>query len=176
MRTDISAASKPSGRRCTTGYWRLEDARVYAGASPARPRKSYDLKTNLTRAQVQETFATPETVPFWQLLSSLIRLAENSGLAAVGYRLQYYQLLVLPLYLVAMVLLAAAVSLRLFRFGGVQTDGPGWRRSGLSALRIVESGGGFEQGQPADPRRGCGVASVWAAVTGFVALLYQEDG
>ncbi len=80
---------------------------------------SYDLKTNLTPAQVSESFATPETVPFWQL-SSLIDLAENAGLAAAGYRLQYYQLLALPFYLVAMVLLAAAVSLRLFRLGGVQ--------------------------------------------------------
>ena len=50
----------------------------------------------------------------------LYRLAENAGLAAVGYRLQYYQLLAQPFYLAAMVLLAAAVSLRLFRFGGVQ--------------------------------------------------------
>ncbi len=69
--------------------------------------------------QVGESFATPETVPFWQL-SSYIELAENAGLAAAGYRLQYYQLLAQPFYLVAMVLLAAAVSLRFFRFGGVQ--------------------------------------------------------
>src|SRR5262249_34584487 len=101
------------------GFWRLENARIYAGESLPTNHQVFDLKTNLTRAQVQETFATPETVPFWQL-SSLIQLAEGSGLAAVGYRLQYYQLLVLPLYLVSMVLLAAAVSLRLFRSGGVQ--------------------------------------------------------
>jgi lipopolysaccharide export system permease protein len=58
-------------------------------------------------------------VPFWQL-SSYIDTAEKAGLAATGYRLQYYQLLAQPFYLVAMVLLAASVSLRFFRFGGVQ--------------------------------------------------------
>ena len=58
-------------------------------------------------------------MPFWQL-SSYIGLAENAGLAAAAYRLQYYQLLVQPFYFASMVLLAAAVSLRFFRFGGVQ--------------------------------------------------------
>jgi len=50
------------------------------------------LKTNLSPAQVRESFATPESVPFWQL-PAFIRLAENSGLATAGYRLQFFQLL-----------------------------------------------------------------------------------
>ena len=82
-------------------------------------RDVYDLKTNLTPTQVRESFATPDTVPFWQL-ADYIRLAENAGLAAAGYRLQYYQLLAQPFYLAAMVLLAASVSLRSVRFGGVR--------------------------------------------------------
>ena len=77
----------------------------------AAERESFRLKTTLTPIQVGESFATPETVPFWQL-SSYIELSENAGLAASGYRLQYYQLLAQPFYLVAMVLLAASVSLR----------------------------------------------------------------
>ena len=102
------------------GYWRLEDARFYAsGVRAGRPRDLPAARPTLTPAQVGESFATPETVPFWQL-PSYIELAENAGLAAAGYRLQYYQLLAQPFYLVAMVLLAAAVSLRFFRFGGVQ--------------------------------------------------------
>ena len=68
---------------------------------------------------MRETFSTPETVPFWQL-AAYIELAENAGLAAAGYRLQYQKLLARPFLLAAMVLLAAAFSLRFFRFGGVQ--------------------------------------------------------
>jgi lipopolysaccharide export system permease protein len=56
------------------GFWRLEDARIYTGEVVPVTHKTYDLKTNLSPAQIRETFATPETVPFWQL-SSLIRLA-----------------------------------------------------------------------------------------------------
>ncbi len=73
-------------------------------------------------------------------------LAENAGLAAAGYRVQYYQLLAQPFYLAAMVLLAASVSLRSFRFGGVQRMVLGGVAGGLPALRDVESDRGLEQG------------------------------
>jgi lipopolysaccharide export system permease protein len=101
------------------GYWRLEGARIHASGVPPAELDTFLFKTTLTPEQVRESFATPETVPFWQL-SSYIQLAENAGLAAAAYRLQYYQLLVQPFYFASMVLLAAAVSLRFFRFGGVQ--------------------------------------------------------
>ena len=101
------------------GYWQLEDARIYAAGKPPDVEDSYRLNTNLTLEQVRESFATPETVPFWQL-PTYIEMADRAGLGAAGYRLQYQQLLARPFLLAAMVLLAASVSLRFFRFGGVQ--------------------------------------------------------
>ena len=68
---------------------------------------------------MQETFSTPETVPFWQL-PYFIERAENAGLSAAAFQLQYQKLLSRPFMLATMVLLAAAFSLRFFRFGGVQ--------------------------------------------------------
>ena len=109
-------------------------------------RETYRLKTNLTAAQVGESFATPETVPFWQL-SSYIELAENAGVAAAGYRLQFYQLLALPFYLASMVILAAAVSLRFFRFGGVQKVVLGGIGAGLPPVRAGENFRRPEQGR-----------------------------
>jgi lipopolysaccharide export system permease protein len=157
------------------GYWRLEDARVYVGENLPANHASYDLKTNLTRAQVQESFATPETVPFWQL-STLIGLAESSGLAAVGYRLQYYQLMVLPLYLVAMVLLAAAVSLRLFRFGGVQRMVLGGVTAGFLLYVLSKVAGDLSKANLLAPFMAAVLPPFLGGVVGFVALLYQEDG
>ena len=68
--TAISAASKPSARRCTTAIWRLEDARVYAGEALPTNHKSYDLKTNLTRAQVQEIVRDARNRP---VLATVVR-------------------------------------------------------------------------------------------------------
>lgn len=169
--------SRIEARRATLhdGFWRLENARIYAGEALPTNHRTYDLKTNLTRAQVQETFATPETVPFWQL-ASLIRLAEGSGLAAVGYRLQYYQLLVLPLYMVAMVLLAAAVSLRLFRFGGVQRMVLGGVAAGFLLYVLSKVAGDLSKASLLAPAVAAVLPPFLGGVTGFVVLLYQEDG
>ena len=112
-------------------------ARLRAAARRRTSAESYQLTTNLTPEQVRETFATPETVPFWQL-PYFIDLAERAGLAAAGYRLQYQKLLARPFLLAAMVLLAAAFSLRFFRFGGVQKMVLGGVAVGLPALRLVE--------------------------------------
>lgn len=157
------------------GFWRLENARVYVAAAAPASHDVFDVETNLTRAQIQETFATPETVPFWQL-STLITLAEQSGLAAVGYRLQYYQLLVLPLYLVAMVLLAAAVSLRLFRFGGVQKMVLGGVMTGFLLYVLAKVAGDLSKASLLPPAVAALLPPALGGMMGFLVLLYQEDG
>jgi lipopolysaccharide export system permease protein len=145
------------------GYWLFEDAHIYV------------LPTNLTLEQVRESFATPETVPFWQL-PTYIELADRAGLLAAGYRLQYQQLLARPFLLAAMVLLAASVSLRFFRFGGVQK----MILSGISAgfllfvlSKITED---MSKSELLSPVAAAWIPVVIGSLTGFVALLYQEDG
>jgi len=164
-------------RRATLhdGFWRLEDARIYTGEVLPASHKVYDLKTNLTRAQVQESFAVPESVPFWQL-SSLIGVAESSGLAAIGYRLHYYQLLAMPLYLVSMVLLAAAVSLRTFRFGGIQKMVLGGITAGFLLFVLSKITGDLSKANLLPPAIAATLPPFIGGITGIIALLYQEDG
>ena len=132
------------------GVWVLRDARVYGlGAMPVN-QPEYRLKTSLTPEQVRESFATPETVPFWEL-PVYITIAEHAGLVAAGYRLQFQRLIARPFLLVAMVFLAAAVSLRFFRFGGVQKMVLSGVAAGFSALRFVQSDRGFKQGRADAP-------------------------
>jgi len=157
------------------GYWRLEGARFYvSGIAPAE-REMFRFKTTLTPAQVGESFATPETVPFWSL-SSYIDAAENAGLSASGYRLQYYQLLFLPFYLMAMVLVAAAVSLRFFRMGGVQKIALGGVAAGFFLYVLAKITGDLTKAGMMAPMLAAALPSVIGGLTGFVALLYQEDG
>ena len=73
------SASRPSAPRLEPGHWRLEQARVYVSGEPPRDYETYQVKTNLTAAQVRESFSTPETVPFWDL-PAYIEIAERSGL------------------------------------------------------------------------------------------------
>jgi lipopolysaccharide export system permease protein len=157
------------------GYWRLENARIHGIGTPPSDNRFHLLTTNLTREQVRESFATPESVPFWQL-PSYIQLAENAGLAASGYRLQYHKLLARPFFLAAMVLLAAAVSLRFFRFGGVQKMVLSGIAAGFLLYILSKVTGDMSKAELLHP-----VTAAWGPViagglAGFVALLYQEDG
>jgi lipopolysaccharide export system permease protein len=158
-----------------TGYWRLEEARLYASGAAPSERETLRLRTSLTPAQVGESFATPETVPFWQL-TSYIELAENAGVAAAGYRLQYYQLLAQPFYLVAMVLLAASVSLRFFRFGGVQKVVLGGIGAGFLLYVLAKVTGDLSKAGLMAPIAAAALPPAVGAVSGLIALLYQEDG
>jgi lipopolysaccharide export system permease protein len=157
------------------GAWRLFDARIYALSTLPVDRPQVLFKTNLTQEQVRESFATPETVPFWEL-PLYIKMAEHAGLGAAGYRLQFQKLIARPFLMMAMVFLAAAVSLRFFRFGGVQK----MVLSGVAAgflLYVLSKV--TEDLSKAELMHS--VAAAWLPVlagglTGFLALLYQEDG
>jgi lipopolysaccharide export system permease protein len=157
------------------GHWRLDEARVYTPGSPPQERQSYRLETNLTPAQVRETFSTPETVPFWQL-PYFIDMAERAGLTASAYRLQYQKLLARPFMLAAMVLLAAAFSLRFFRMGGVQKMVLGGVASGFMLYIMSKLTDDLSRAELLPPMIAAWMPATVGAMTGFVALLYQEDG
>ena len=157
------------------GVWVLRDARVNQLGSLPVDHAEYRLKTNLSPEQVRESFATPETVPFWEL-PLYIKIAEHAGLGAAGYRLQFQKLLARPFLLSAMVFLAAAVSLRFFRFGGVQKMVLSGVASGFLLYVLSKVTEDLSKAELMHP-----VAAAWLPVlagglTGFIALLYQEDG
>lgn len=158
-----------------SGTWRLEDARIYAESEPPVDRDIFEVKTNLTPAEVRESFATPDTVSFWQLPAYIDR-SENAGLAATGYRVEYFRLLAQPFYLVAMVLLAAAVSLRLFRFGGVQKMVLSGIAAGFLLYILAKATGDLSRAGLMPPVAAAGLPPLLGALTGLITLLYQEDG
>lgn len=157
------------------GRWVFKSARRFSLDSPPVEQDTFYITTTLTQAQVRNSFSTPETVSFWQL-PSYIRSSESSGFATAGYRLQYHKLIAQPFLLAAMVMLAASVSLRFFRMGGVQKMvlsgvGAGFLLYVLS--KVTEDLSKAELMHP--------IAAAWLPVcvgglTGFLALLYQEDG
>lgn len=157
------------------GFWQLGNAVV------ARPRlvpehyPTYEISTYLTPTQVRESLGSEFAVSFWQL-PGLIDLAGKAGLPANPFRVQYSSLLSRPFLFAAMVLLAATVALRTFRFGKIQT--------------MVVSGlvCGFGFFILAEVVRQMGVAGLCSslaagfapvAVAGLISatvLLHQEDG
>jgi len=155
--------------------WQLTELRGYPLGEKPYSRPTGELPTNLTRAQVSENVATPESVSFWEL-PQYIGTAEHVGLAAAGYRLQFQKLLARPFLLAAVVLLAAAVSLRFFRFGGVQKMVLSGVLAGFLLYVLSKVTDDMTKAGLMHPVAAAWLGVVVAAVVGVTALLYQEDG
>ncbi|MGQ0527328.1 MAG: LPS export ABC transporter permease LptG [Alphaproteobacteria bacterium] len=94
------------------GYWRFSDANIYEGPQQkVREESSYNISTQLTPADIEESFSSPETMSFWRLPDH-IRTLEDTGFDASRLRVHYHNLLTQPFMFAAMILLAAAVSIR----------------------------------------------------------------
>jgi lipopolysaccharide export system permease protein len=103
-------------------------------------------------------------------------MAERAGLTASAYRLQYQKLLARPFMLAAMVLLAAAFSLRFFRMGGVQKMVLGGLASGFMLYIMSKLTDDLSKAELITPAIAAWMPALVGALTGFVALLYLEDG
>lgn len=161
--------------RLMNGYWQLQDAWVARAGEQPQNYATYLLSTYLTPDRVSDALGSAYALSFWEL-PGLIQDAEKASLSTTNFRIQYELLLARPLLCVAMVLLAATVSLRSFRAGGIQT------------MVITGMIGGFGFFLLAEVSRQLGLAGLapaWAAVwlpvslTIFVSLtvlMHQEDG
>jgi len=157
------------------GRWVFKEVRRYGLDNPLIEQETYTLATTLTVAQVRGSFSTPETVPFWQL-PDYIKSSEKSGQATAGYRLQYHKLLARPFLLAAMVLLAAAVSLRFFRFGGVQKMVLSGVAAGFLLYVLSKVTEDLSKAELLHPLAAAWLPVCVGGLSGFLALLYQEDG
>jgi lipopolysaccharide export system permease protein len=157
------------------GYWQLRDAWVTRLGQVPEKFGSYLVSTYLTPDRVRDALGTVFSVSFWEL-PSLIQAADKAKLSTEGLRVQYQSLIVRPLLCLAMVLLAATVSLRSFRSGGIQTMVTTGMVGGVSFFLFSEI---------ARQIGIAGLAPAWVAawmpvvlvlVISTTVLLHQEDG
>ena len=103
--------------RLLGGNWELRDALLSTPERTGRALESYLLATDLTPETIQESFASPSTVSFWQL-PRFIQVLEETGFSGLPHRLRWHALIAEPVLALAMVLIAATFSLRPTRRGG----------------------------------------------------------
>ena len=111
----------------TNGAFHLQKVWDLVPGKPAKFYESYDLPTSITMGKVQDSFAAPETMSFWEL-PQFIRFSEASGFSAIPHKLYWYSLLASPWLLCAMVLVAAAFNLT------ANARLAGWTGRGISGL------------------------------------------
>jgi len=111
MRLDAEKATLEKGR------WLFEDVNIFKKDEDIEQTQYFALPTPLSIHDIEESFSSPQSMSFWNLPSH-IQTLEDTGFDASRLRVHYQNLLSQPLFLAAMVLLAATVSMRPMRMGG----------------------------------------------------------
>ncbi len=120
------------------GEWRLYRVKQWPlkkNINPEVNSKSFrmlKLPTDLTQDQVKDRFEKPSSVPFWGLPATIEQL-KAAGFSARRHEVWFQAEIARPLFLIAMMLLGAAFSMRHTRLGG----------TGMAILMAVVCGFGL---------------------------------
>ncbi|NMM46289.1 LPS export ABC transporter permease LptG [Rhodospirillaceae bacterium KN72] len=157
------------------GYWELNSAYLSQPGADTRFVETYRLGTNLTMKGIQDSFASADTLSFWEL-PRFIGTMEEAGFNANAHRLYLHSLLATPVLLCAMVLIAAIFSIRTSRRSSTGMMVVGGVLSGflLYFFTNVVHALGLSMSIPAE-------FAAWtpagvSTMLGVTALLHLEDG
>lgn len=157
------------------GYWEAHKVVVSRPMREPEHFDNYALSTHLTREKVGDALGSEIAVSFWQL-PSLIETAEKAGLSADKFRMQHALLISRPALLIAMVVLAATVSLRSFRSGGIQTMVLAGMIGGIGFFLLAEVSRQVGASGLLSPLLAVWVPISLALLVSLTVLLHQEDG
>lgn len=99
------------------GGWQLTDAKIWTLATERNPEATAQtvpqmvVPSELTRDRILDSFGSPEYIPVWELPDFIGQL-EASGFSARRYAIWFQSELAQPVFLVALVLISAAFTMR----------------------------------------------------------------
>jgi len=163
------------------GAWVLENAKSWSlipGQNPEEQSVHFDrlqVPSTLTQDSIRDSFGKPSTVSIWELPGFIARL-NQAGFSSRRHTVWFHMELARPLFLMAMVLVGAAFTMRHNRHG----------RTGLAVLMAVLIGFGLyyvrnlaqilgENGQ-LEPMLAAWAPPFASVFLAFGLLLHTEDG
>jgi lipopolysaccharide export system permease protein len=157
------------------GVWLMRDAWIFVPEQPAEFKREHTLPTDLTLERIQDSFAKPETISFWQL-PGFIRTLEAAGFSAASHRLHLQTMLAAPLLMVAMVFIAAPLSLRHSRGGGAAYIIAGGVLTGFALHFMSDLVFAFALSDRIPVVLAAWTPATVATLLGVAFLLHLEDG
>ena len=158
------------------GFWHMRNVWIHERDKDLPERRSdFWLETDITLNNINETFAAPETLSFWDL-PGFIENLDKAGFSALRHRLYWHSLLAAPLLLCAMVLIAAPFTLKQSQRSSTSYLIVGGSMSGflLFFFSDVVSALGLRESIPV-------VLAAWtpsgvSALLGLAMVFHLEDG
>jgi lipopolysaccharide export system permease protein len=161
--------------RLMPGFWQLRDVREATAGENSVRSETLSIRSSLDAEAAMERFASPDAIAFWRLPAA-IRLTEQAGFSASGYRLRFHQLLAMPILFAAMAVLAAAFSLRLARLGGLAGLSGAGVALGFVVFFFDQFAGALARGDIIPLYAAAWAPPVVALLSGLTLLCYTEDG
>ena len=156
-------------------HWELTEAWRSANGRPPEYFPAHVLPTNLTPERIEESFAPPETLSFWDL-PAFIHTAEEAGFSATRYRLHWQKVLSTPFFLCAMVFVAATFSLKSSRSGGMVRLVVAGALTGFALFFVSDVASALGQSGVVPVALAAWSPTLVASLLGATMLLHLEDG
>lgn len=155
--------------------WALSDVMSYKGKGMPAHFERRSIPTDISMEMIEESFADPSAVSFWAL-PGFIDTLEATGFPALRHRLFFQSLLSQPVLFCAMVLFAAAFSLRMPRRGGTLIMLTGGVVTGVVTFIATDLIRTFGMTGTVPVVMAAWSPAVVAMMLGTAALLHLEDG
>lgn len=157
------------------GYWEITKATLTGPDQAPEFVETKRLATTLTPERIQDSFASPETLSFWDL-PEFISVLEEAGFSAVRHRLHWHSIMTMPLLLCAMVLIAATFALRASTRAGIAMVVLGTLVTGFVLFFLTDLALALGRAGSLPV-----ILSAWtpagiSILLGVTMLLHQEDG
>jgi lipopolysaccharide export system permease protein len=156
-------------------HWLLQTVKVTETDQKVSEHETFEVSTNLSSEYLLGVSSDSDSTSFWDLRNAAEKI-RLSGLNHLPYLVQFHSLLALPMFLVAMVFIAATVSLKFVRSGQGGKLILGGVLGGFvlyACARLVISLG---SNGIVSPFMAAWSPSLVAILFGMSILLYQEDG
>lgn len=155
--------------------WQFKKAVSNEPGQLPKTGNEFVLPTNLSVGELESSFSNPQTISFWKY-PNYIKVMEETGFDATPLKINFQTLLAQPLLFIAMVLLAASVSLRQQRLQGTSL----LILSGIGIGFLIFFVSSFLQALGASGQISIYIAAWFPAIIsvllGITAMLILEDG
>jgi len=163
------------GASLAPGNWALSNARALIPGKPVAALGPISLPTDLNVNRIQQSFAAPDALSFWQL-PGFIHVLARAGFSTVGHRLRFQALLALPLLCATMSLVAAGYSMQNSRRGGIARMIGGGVAAGFALFMISKIAEQFGQSGALPVILAAWAPAAAGLMLALALLLHLEDG
>ena len=90
-------------------YWEMKDVQISPKFSDSYFKENFKYHTNIKIEDISDSLSSPLSISFWRL-GKFIDFLEDLGYSAVDFKMHYYNLIFLPLFMASLLVLSASIS------------------------------------------------------------------